>query len=103
MIIREPLRVIGGRTARLEPGPDGAVKLRPSDEPPGELYVGPGWADAHAHVYDGMTEIGVAADDVGLATGVHLLGDAGERGRRDPGRAGQVRDPRQPACASARG
>lgn len=81
MIIREPLRVIGGdlRTARLEPDP-GGVKLRPSDGPPGELFIGPGWVDAHAHVYDGMTEIGVAADQVGPATGVHLLGDAGSAG-----------------------
>jgi dihydroorotase len=83
VILDEPLRVVDGaaeRTCRLERRADGAVALAPDDGPPGSLYVSPGWVDLHAHVYDGMTSIGVPPDDVGLATGAHAVADAGSAG-----------------------
>jgi dihydroorotase len=83
MILGEPLRVLGpGRTGtgRLERAADGSVTLVPDDRAYGELCVGPGWVDLHAHVYDGMTSLGVPPDDVGLATGVHVVADAGSAG-----------------------
>ncbi len=51
----------------------------PSSADP-ELHISPGWVDLHAHVYDGMTEISVHPDRVGLDQGVHLLADAGSAG-----------------------
>jgi dihydroorotase len=45
------------------------------------LYVSPGWVDMHAHVYDGVTQISVHADRVGLDNGVHVLADAGSAGQ----------------------
>jgi dihydroorotase len=83
MILGEPLRVLdagAARTCRLERRADGSVTLVPDDRPPGELCVSPGWVDLHAHVYDGMTLLGVPPDDVGLATGVHVVADAGSAG-----------------------
>ncbi len=83
MILGEPLRILDGgppRTCRLERRADGAFALLPDDRPPGELAAGPGWADLHAHVYDGMTSLGVPPDDVGHAAGVHLVADAGSAG-----------------------
>jgi dihydroorotase len=83
VILGEPLRVVDGdasRTCLLERRADGTVALAPDDRTPGELCVGPGWVDLHAHVYDGMTSIGVPPDDVGLATGVHVVADAGSAG-----------------------
>ncbi|MGH3375460.1 MAG: amidohydrolase/deacetylase family metallohydrolase [Actinoallomurus sp.] len=83
MILGEPLRVLGSgppRTGRLERTADGSVALLPDDRPYGELCVGPGWVDLHAHVYDGMTSLGVPPDDVGRVTGVHVVADAGSAG-----------------------
>lgn len=45
------------------------------------LYLSPGWVDMHAHVYDGVTQISVHADRVGLDNGVHVLADAGSAGQ----------------------
>lgn len=56
----------------LEPGESG------NEEP--ALWIGPGWVDVHAHVYDAFTTTGVEADRVGLTHGVHLLADAGTAG-----------------------
>jgi dihydroorotase len=47
----------------------------------GDLFVSPGWVDIHAHVYDGVTQISVPADRVGLDQGVHVLADAGSAGQ----------------------
>ncbi|NBE92580.1 amidohydrolase/deacetylase family metallohydrolase [Nonomuraea sp. KC401] len=47
----------------------------------GELYIGPGWVDLHAHVYDAMTQISVAPDRAGLDAGVHVVADAGSAGQ----------------------
>ena len=96
MILGEPLRVIGDgpvRTARLDERPGGTLALVPDDRPPGDLYAGPGWVDLHAHVYDGMTALGVPPDRVGLATGVHVVADAGSAGEATLRRPGQVRAP----------
>jgi dihydroorotase len=84
VILGEPLRVVSpgepDRTGRLEERADGTVALLPDDRPYGDLCICPGWVDLHAHVYDGMTSLGVPPDDVGLATGVHLVADAGSAG-----------------------
>lgn len=45
------------------------------------MYLSPGWVDLHAHVYDGVTQISVRPDRVGLDQGVHLLADAGSAGQ----------------------
>jgi dihydroorotase len=82
-----PVRVIdpgsadpaGAGAATLVPGPDG-LTLAPQAGAGGDLCLSPGWVDLHAHVYDGFTEIGVPADEVGLSTGVHVLADAGSAG-----------------------
>lgn len=72
----ESMRVVGAdRVVRLENG-----RLVPSDEPAGDLYVGPGWVDLHTHVYDGMTSLSVPPDRVGLDAGVHIIADAGSSG-----------------------
>lgn len=69
--------------AELVERTDGSVGLRQlSDQPvSGDLFVSPGWVDLHTHVYDGMTEISVRPDRVGLAQGVHLVADAGSAGQ----------------------
>jgi len=51
----------------------------PSPDVP-DVYLSPGWIDLHAHVYDGVASLSVAADTVGLRTGVHLVADAGSAG-----------------------
>jgi dihydroorotase len=69
---------------RLAAGPDALLRLvdAPGDgEATGSLYLTPGWVDLHTHVFDGMTEISVHADRVGLDQGVHLLADAGSAGQ----------------------
>lgn len=45
-----------------------------------DLHISPGWVDLHTHVYDGMTQISVHPDRVGIDQGVHLLADAGSAG-----------------------
>lgn len=46
----------------------------------GQLYVAPGFIDSHAHVYPGVTDLGICADDIGIKHGVHLIVDAGSAG-----------------------
>jgi dihydroorotase len=65
--------------AALMPSPRG-LALVPGGEAGGDLYLSPGWVDLHTHVYDGFTELGVPADDVGLSNGVHVVADAGSAG-----------------------
>jgi dihydroorotase len=43
-------------------------------------YLSPGWIDLHAHIYPGVSEIGLEPDRVGLCRGVHLIVDAGSAG-----------------------
>ncbi len=43
-------------------------------------YVTPGLIDSHVHVYDGVAQVGVQADAVGLAKGVTTLIDGGSAG-----------------------
>ncbi|MEV1245910.1 hypothetical protein [Nonomuraea sp. NPDC049750] len=75
------LRVVGSSAAvRLVPGDTGLV-LEPTRERPGDLWIGPGWVDLHAHVYDGMTVISVPPDRAGLDQGVHVVADAGSAGQ----------------------
>jgi dihydroorotase len=75
---------------RLATGPGGLVRLT-VDRAPGdtaasdataddELFVSPGWVDLHTHVYDGVTQISVPPDRVGLDQGVHVIADAGSAG-----------------------
>jgi len=75
-----PLRIVGGGMARLATGPDDRLALQPATEDSTELFIGPGWVDLHAHIYDGMTSLSVHPDRVGLAVGVHVLADAGSSG-----------------------
>ncbi|WP_433517399.1 hypothetical protein ACQP2T_18775 [Nonomuraea sp. CA-143628] len=73
--------MVGSSAAvRLVPG-DGGLVLEPTRERPGDLWIGPGWVDLHAHVYDGMTVISVPPDRVGLDQGVHVVADAGSAGQ----------------------
>ena len=46
----------------------------------GGLYVCPGIIDSHTHVYPGVTDLGICADDIGICKGVHLVVDAGSAG-----------------------
>lgn len=71
--------------ARLRIDGDGSAQLvdeRPlgANEPIPQVYIGAGWVDLHAHVYDGATEISLHPDRVGLDHGVHTLADAGSAG-----------------------
>lgn len=76
----EQVTVVGSgvRTLRLV---DGLWGLADGAGSPGSLFVSPGWVDLHAHVYDGVTQISVLPDRVGLDQGVHVLGDAGSAGQ----------------------
>ncbi|MGQ7885924.1 amidohydrolase/deacetylase family metallohydrolase [Paenibacillus sp. WC2504] len=49
-----------------------------SQEP--EFYLSPGWIDLHTHVYDGVANLSVPADEAGIQNGVHLVVDAGSAG-----------------------
>ncbi|NUR90420.1 MAG: amidohydrolase/deacetylase family metallohydrolase [Nonomuraea sp.] len=70
------MRVVGtGATVTLRDG-----RLEAADGP-ADLHVGPGWVDLHAHVYDGMTQISLPPDRIGLDHGVHVLADAGSAGQ----------------------
>lgn len=63
---------------------DGRYSLSPvapassGDRP--NRFIGPGWVDLHAHVYNAVTPISVDPDRVGLDDGVHLVADAGSAG-----------------------
>ncbi|MGI9418956.1 MAG: amidohydrolase/deacetylase family metallohydrolase [Geminicoccaceae bacterium] len=59
----------------LESAPEGAeiVDCRGA-------YLSPGWCDLHVHVWYGGTDISVRAADVGRATGVTSMADAGSAG-----------------------
>lgn len=86
-----PVTIIDPSSAALAIGhlkvdPDGLTHLtneRPLrvGEAIPELYIGPGWVDLHAHVFDGTTQISVHPDRVGLDHGVHTLADAGSAGQ----------------------
>lgn len=54
--------------------------VEPRSQGDGELYLSPGFIDSHAHIYPGATDLGIAADRIGLSTGVHLVVDAGSAG-----------------------
>jgi dihydroorotase len=43
-------------------------------------YLSPSWVDLHTHIYWGATDVSVRARDIGAATGVGLLVDAGSAG-----------------------
>lgn len=45
------------------------------------VYLSPGWADIHTHVFHGFTQISIRPDRAGLETGVHLVADAGSAGQ----------------------
>lgn len=45
-----------------------------------DAWLSPGWIDLHTHVFDGVSGWGLNPDRIGLATGVHLLVDAGSSG-----------------------
>lgn len=80
----ESSRTAGAHAATLHKNADGTVSLRTgsadTDTTRSSRYIGPGWVDLHTHVYDGVTELGLPADRVGLDQGVHLLVDAGSAG-----------------------
>jgi len=63
---------------------DGHFTLSPSSPTPSAdrpiRFIGPGWVDLHAHIYNAVTPISVDPDRVGLDDGVHLLADAGSAG-----------------------
>ncbi|HEX3786661.1 MAG TPA: hypothetical protein VHW44_02265 [Pseudonocardiaceae bacterium] len=64
-----------GRLALAEPAEAGAGAGAD------QVWLSPGWVDLHAHIYDGVTQISVRPDRVGLDQGVHLLADAGSAGQ----------------------
>ncbi|TBL76013.1 amidohydrolase/deacetylase family metallohydrolase [Paenibacillus thalictri] len=69
--------------AQLKMNADGcAIDTNVPQEQLGQpaYYLSPGWIDLHAHVYDGVANLSVPADDGGLRTGVHLVVDAGSAG-----------------------
>lgn len=43
-------------------------------------YISPSWVDLHTHIYWGATDVSVRARDIGAATGVGILVDAGSAG-----------------------
>jgi dihydroorotase len=43
-------------------------------------WLSPGWVDLHCHIYHGGTDISVRAREIGAATGVATLVDAGSAG-----------------------
>ena len=43
-------------------------------------YLSPSWVDLHTHIYWGATDVSVRARDIGAATGVGILVDAGSAG-----------------------
>ncbi len=43
-------------------------------------YLAPAWIDLHTHVYWGATDLSCRPQDIGLATGVPILVDAGSAG-----------------------
>ncbi len=84
MMTETALRVVGGHTeagevVRIAPAP-GGWKLESSPGPGTDWYISPGWVDLHAHVYDGVTVLGVHPDTAGYRTGVTLVADAGSSG-----------------------
>ncbi|MEV1176350.1 amidohydrolase/deacetylase family metallohydrolase [Nonomuraea sp. NPDC049784] len=81
MNLDAPLHVIGSPTPARLSLDGGAARLKPSAYQGEELYIGPGWVDLHTHVYDGMTQISVPPDLVGLDSGVHVVADAGSAGQ----------------------
>lgn len=46
----------------------------------GGLFISPGWADLHVHVWYGGTDFSVPADRAGLESGVTAMADAGSAG-----------------------
>ena len=46
----------------------------------GGLFMSPGWADLHVHVWYGGTDFSVPADRAGLESGVTAMADAGSAG-----------------------
>lgn len=42
--------------------------------------LSPGWIDLHAHIFPGISEIGLDPDRIGLNQGVHVVVDAGSAG-----------------------
>lgn len=70
-------RTRGGRLVER----NGTLYLDDAAAPPDDApYLCPGWADAHVHVYDGVTQTGITPDRAGLDAGVHVVGDAGTAG-----------------------
>ncbi|WP_274652064.1 amidohydrolase/deacetylase family metallohydrolase [Paenibacillus humicola] len=66
--------------AALERTEEGFALHRTDADVRPDVYLSPGWIDLHAHVYDGVADLSVPADAIGLATGVHLIADAGSAG-----------------------
>jgi dihydroorotase len=79
--VSEPCDVLlaGGVIAKVSPQPlDAPAGTQVID---GEgAYLSPGWIDLHAHIFPGISEIGLDPDRVGLNQGVHLVVDAGSAG-----------------------
>jgi dihydroorotase len=61
---------------------EGLAHLEPvsSAGPLPTSLISPGWIDLHAHVYDGMTSLGVHPDVAGRERGVTVVVDAGSAG-----------------------
>lgn len=65
------LRIENGRAVEMTPTQNRGQEF---------LYMSDGFIDCHAHVYDGATDLGFPADEIGYKTGVHLVIDAGSAG-----------------------
>lgn len=68
-------------------GEDGKISATNGQLPPGATvvdgkgaYLSPGWADLHAHVWYGGTDLGVMMSQAGAARGVTTVVDAGSAG-----------------------
>ena len=64
----------------LATGPGQAVPAGAEVHDLKSAYLSPGWVDLHTHIYHGATDISVRARQIGIATGVTTLVDAGSAG-----------------------
>lgn len=67
-----------GKVASVGPRQQAPAGARVIDQK--GAYLSPSWVDLHTHIYWGATDVSVRARDIGAATGVGILVDAGSAG-----------------------
>ena len=100
MINRIPVQVFDAVAETFRPGllyreGEQCVGVEYCSQGESGLYLAPGFIDSHAHIYPGVTGLGISGDRIGLATGVHLIVDAGSAGSSN---FAGFRDCTAPAC-----